>query len=109
MRISPVAPLLFVLSVALTACAHNTDSIARLNAEPLGHTNQSNIAAMVANPSDLLRGHGSGSVDSAVSVAPIDRLEADHMKPLPNPGGSSGGASGGGGGGSGSAGGAAGG
>jgi len=106
MRISPVLPLLFVVSVALTACDHNTDSIARLNDEPLGHTNESNIAAMVANPSDLIRGHGGGSVGSAVSVMPIERFNADRLKPLPNPGGS---ASGGSGGGSGSAGGAAGG
>jgi type IV pilus biogenesis protein CpaD/CtpE len=97
MRISPVLPLLFVVSVALTACEHNTDFVARLNAEPLGHTNESNIAAMVANPSDLIRGHGGGPIDSAVSVSPIDRFEADHLKPLPNPGGSSsgGGAAGG--------------
>ena len=100
MRISPVLPLLFALSVAVTACAHNTDLIARLNDEPLGHTNQSNIAAMVANPSDLIRGRGGRPVDGAVSVIPIERFEADRLKRLPNPGGYSGG------GGSGSAGGA---
>jgi type IV pilus biogenesis protein CpaD/CtpE len=115
MRVSPVLPLLFALSVALTACEHNTDLIAKLNDEPLGHTNQSNIAAMVANPADLIRGHGGGPVDAAVSVLPIDRFEADRLKPLPNPGGSSAGggssSSGGGSGasGSGSAGGASGG
>lgn len=96
MRISPVLPLLFVVSVALTACAHNTDLIAKLNDEPLGHTNESNIAAMVANPADLVRGHGGGPVDDAVSVQPIQRYEADHLKALPNPGGNSGGGSGGG-------------
>jgi type IV pilus biogenesis protein CpaD/CtpE len=90
MRVSPVLPLLFALSVALTACEHNTDLIAKLNDEPLGHTNQANIAAMVANPADLIRGHGGGPVDAAVSVLPIDRFEADRLKPLPNPGGSSG-------------------
>jgi len=95
MRMSPVLPLLFVVSVALTACAHNTDLIARLNAEPLGHTNESNIAAMVANPADLVRGHGGGPVDDAVSVQPIARFEADRLKPLPDPGGSSGGGGGG--------------
>jgi type IV pilus biogenesis protein CpaD/CtpE len=90
MRVSPVLPLLFALSVALTACEHNTDLIAKLNDEPLGHTNASNIAAMVANPADLIRGHGGGPVDAAVSVLPIDRFEADRLKPLPDPGGSSG-------------------
>jgi type IV pilus biogenesis protein CpaD/CtpE len=97
MRLSPVLPLLFLLSAVLAACAHNTDLIAKLNDEPLGHTNESNIAAMVANPADLIRGHGGGPVDAAVSTAPIDRLESDHVKPLPNPGGASGGGGGGGG------------
>ena len=115
MRLSPVLPLLFVLSLTLTACEHNTDLIARLNDEPLGHTNQSNIAAMVANPTDLIRGHGGGPVDGTVSVLPIERFKADNTKPLLSPGGKaggggSGGASGGSGsGGSGSTGGAAGG
>lgn len=99
MRLSPVLPLLFVVSVALTACTHNTDLIAKLNEEPLGHTNESNIAAMVANPADLVRGHGGGPVDGAVSTLPIQRFEADHLKALPNPGGDSGGGTGGGGGG----------
>ncbi|HEX3994002.1 MAG TPA: hypothetical protein VHX39_22750 [Acetobacteraceae bacterium] len=97
MRLSPVIPLLFVVSVALTACEHNTDLIAKLNAEPLGHTNESNIAAMVANPADLIRGHGGGPVDDAVSVQPIDRFKMDRLKALPDPGGSSGGAASGGG------------
>jgi type IV pilus biogenesis protein CpaD/CtpE len=95
MRLSPVLPLLFLLSVAVTACTHNTDLIAKLNNEPLGHTNESNIAAMVANPADLIRGHGGGPVDAAVTTAPIDRLETDHPKPFPNPGGSAGGGGGG--------------
>ena len=88
MRIAPVLPLLFVFTIPLTACEHNTDLIAKLNDEPLGHTNAANIAAMVVNPADLVRGHGGGPVDGAVSVLPIERLETEHLKPLPNPGGS---------------------
>jgi type IV pilus biogenesis protein CpaD/CtpE len=98
MRFSPLIPLLVALPLALSACEHNTDLIARLNDEPLGHTNESNIAAMVANPADLIRGHGGGPVDGAVSVQPIQRFEADHIKPLANPGGSSGSSGGAGGG-----------
>ena len=100
MRISPVLPLLFALAFTLTACDENTDMIAELNAEPLGHTNESNIAAMVVNPVDLIRGHGGGPVDGAVSADPIIRFETDRLKPMPNPGGSSagGGSPGGGGG-----------
>ena len=97
MRISPVLPLLFALAFTLTACDENTDMIAELNAEPLGHTNESNVAAMVVNPVDLVRGHGGGPVDGAVSADPIIRFEADRLKPLPNPGGGSGGGSSGGG------------
>ncbi|WP_158927222.1 hypothetical protein [Acidisphaera sp. S103] len=101
MRLSPVLPLLFVVSIALTACAHNTDLIAKLNEEPLGHTNESNIAAMVANPADLIRGHGGVPGDDAVSVQPILRFESDHLKAFPDPGGGSGGGGSGGGGGAG--------
>jgi type IV pilus biogenesis protein CpaD/CtpE len=96
MRISPVLPLLFAVSAMLTACEHNTDLIARLNDEPMGHVNQSNIAAMVANPADLIRGHGGGPVDAADSAAPIERLESDHPKALLTPGHSGGGSGGGG-------------
>jgi type IV pilus biogenesis protein CpaD/CtpE len=101
MRISPVLPLLFASSIALTACAHNTDLVAKLNDEPLGNTNESNIAAMVVNPADLVRGHGSGATDDAVTVQPIQRFQADHLKPLTSSGGSSGGGSSGGSGGAG--------
>ena len=90
MRISPVLPLLFALTIGLTACEQNTDLIAKLNDEPLGHTNQSNIAAMVANPTDLLRGHGGGTVYSEPSVSAIQRVETDRSKSLPDAGGGSG-------------------
>jgi type IV pilus biogenesis protein CpaD/CtpE len=101
MRLAAVLPVLF----ALASCDHNTDEIARMNAEPLGHTNAANIAAMVANPMDLVRGHGGNGPDAATTTAPIDRLEADRPKALPNPGGGSGGGSSGGGAGGGSGGG----
>jgi type IV pilus biogenesis protein CpaD/CtpE len=83
------------LSVALSACAHNTDLVAKLNAEPLGNTNQSNIAAMVVNPADLVRGHGSDLANDAVTVMPIERHDADHEKSLQKQIQSGGGAAGG--------------
>lgn len=98
MRISPFLPLLFALTSTLTACEHNTDFIAKLNEEPLGNVNESNLAAMVANPADLVRGHGTGGTDAVGTALPIQRLEMDHLKALTNPGGgggSGGGASGG--------------
>ena len=95
MRISPILPVLLTLSVALSACAHNTDLIAKLNAEPLGNTNQSNIAAMVVNPADLMHGHGSNVTDNAVTVMPIERHDGDHEKTLLKQIQSAGGAAGG--------------
>jgi type IV pilus biogenesis protein CpaD/CtpE len=98
-------PLLLAMSLTLTACEHNTDLVAKLNAEPLGNTNQSNIAAMVANPADLVRGHGGGPIDGAPAVLSIERIQMDHPKPFPSSGGSSGGSGGGSGGGGGGSGG----
>jgi type IV pilus biogenesis protein CpaD/CtpE len=95
MRIAPILPLLLVSSAALSACARNTDLIAKLNAEPLGNTNQSNIAAMVVNPTDLMHGHGSNVTDNAVTVMPIERHDGDHEKTLLKQIQSGGGAAGG--------------
>jgi Pilus biogenesis CpaD protein (pilus_cpaD) len=105
-RISPILPLLVVTSLALSACDHHTDSIARLNTIPFGGANDANIAVMVANPPDLLRGRGQDSIDGTTAQEPIQRLLTDHPKPLLNPGGNtpgggSYGSSGGGGGGAG--------
>jgi type IV pilus biogenesis protein CpaD/CtpE len=95
MRISPVLPLLFLLGAALTACAHNTDSVATLNDIPFGGTNEANIAAMVANPADLVHGRGQASVDGATAATPVQRLLTDHAKTLLKPGQTGGGAGGG--------------
>lgn len=95
MRISPVLPLLFVMSGLLSACEHNIDGIARLNAIPFGGTNDANIAAMAANPADLIRGRGVMTVGGKAAEAPIQRLEADHPKALLSPGQNSGGGGGG--------------
>jgi type IV pilus biogenesis protein CpaD/CtpE len=89
MRTSFSLSLIVALTAAVMGCAHNTDFVARLNSEPLPTTNQSNIAAMVANPADLVRGHGGRGTDAVGSVLPIDRLEGDKLKALQNPGGSS--------------------
>lgn len=69
---------------------------------------QANLAAMAANPNDLIRGHGSDAgTPAAQAVMPIDRIMIDHPKPLPDASsestgdGSSGGGSGSGSGGAG--------
>ena len=101
MRFSPILPLVLATSLALAACDHHTDSIARLNRIPFGGANDANIAAMAERPADLMRGRGQGPVDGTTAEEPIHRLLTDRPKPLLNPGGIApgGGSNGGGGGG----------
>lgn len=63
-------------------------------------TNAANIAAMVANPNDLIRGRGATGSSGKEATLAVDRLWQDKTKPLPVVNDSSG-ATGGGGGGSG--------
>jgi type IV pilus biogenesis protein CpaD/CtpE len=62
---------------------------------------EANLAAQVANPNDLIRGHGASSADGALAEAAVTRARQDKAKPLLNPGAGSGGGGGGGGGGAG--------
>ncbi len=91
------ALLAAVLSIA--AC-QEMDPYARNDMwQPTG-ANAGNIAAMVANPYDLIRGRGSDRTDSNEPVLAIHRVNTDHPKALLDPGGDSGsstGSSGGGG------------
>jgi uncharacterized membrane protein YgcG len=110
MRFSPILPLVLATSLALAACDHHTDSIARLNRIPFGGANDANIAAMAERPADLMRGRGQGPVDGTTAEGPIHRLLTDRPKPLlnagsnvPGGGGGNNGSGGGGGGGGGGA------
>ena len=101
--------LLTLLSlIVLTGCL-GRDPYARTDVwHPTG-ANAANLAAMVANPHDLMRGRGVSSIDTKSIALGIDRLQTDRPRPL-SPSASAGGAGGGGapaGGGSGGAGGAA--
>jgi type IV pilus biogenesis protein CpaD/CtpE len=55
--------------------------------QPTG-ANAGNIAAMVANPNDLIRGRGVVRTDSRESNAAIGHIWSDTPKPLLDPGGS---------------------
>ena len=91
------ALLAVVLSVA--ACQEMEPYARNDMWQPTG-ANAGNIAAMVANPYDLLRGRGSDRTDSNEPVLAIHRVNTDHTKALLDPGGngaSSSGSSGGGG------------
>jgi hypothetical protein len=86
-----------VMSVmTLTAC-QEMDPYARTDMwQPTG-ANAGNIAAMVANPHDLINGRGVTTVDSKASNIAIGHVWSDTPKPLLDPGGasSSGGSAGG--------------
>jgi type IV pilus biogenesis protein CpaD/CtpE len=105
MRISPILPLLFLMTAALTACDHNTDSVARLNEIPFGGVNEANIAAMVVNPADLVRGHDLTPLDGKSAAAPVQRHLTGTDKKLLGSGSTETGTGGGGGGGAGASGG----
>jgi len=63
-------------------------------------SNAANIAAMVANPNDLIHGRGSRYGDGTEATLAVDRLWIDKTKQLPVVNDSNGNSSGGGGGGS---------
>jgi type IV pilus biogenesis protein CpaD/CtpE len=47
---------------------------------------KANVAAMVANPNDMIRGHGDARADGAVAEGAVTRARQDRPKPLLNPG-----------------------
>jgi type IV pilus biogenesis protein CpaD/CtpE len=47
--------------------------------------NAGNLAAMVANPNDLIRGHGVQKSDGKEAATAIDHIWVDKPKPLPDP------------------------
>jgi type IV pilus biogenesis protein CpaD/CtpE len=96
MRFSPVLPLLFAMSATLSACDHNFDSVAKLNDLPFGDSVPANLAAMVANPADLVRGHGGAPSGSRNAAVAAERVGTDHEKPLLKTGGNVAGGGGGG-------------
>ncbi len=49
--------------------------------------NQANIAAMVANPQDLIRGRGSALTGSEPAILAIGRVRQDQPKPIAATGG----------------------
>jgi type IV pilus biogenesis protein CpaD/CtpE len=95
MRIPVVLPLLFVMSIALVACEQHFDGVAKLNDQPFGGTNEANIAAMVANPADLVHGRGQTAAGGKDAAAAVLREQTDHDKKLLNAGRTETGGSGG--------------
>ena len=80
-RIVPLAALL-----TLTAC-QQLDPYTRTDMwQPTG-ANAGNIAAMVADPNDLIRGRGSDRANTKPAVLAIERVATDKPKALRDPGG----------------------
>jgi len=105
MRVSTIVRIALVGgTLGLTAC-QEMDPYTRTGTwQPTG-ANQGNLAAMVANPYDLIHGRGLPAADIADtkgSTLAINRLWTDQPKALLDPGGGSGSGSGGSGSGSGS-------
>jgi uncharacterized membrane protein YgcG len=109
MRIGSIVRGTLIGSVLCLAACQDMDPYTRSDTwQPTG-ANQGNLAAMVANPYDLIRGRGVPSIDTKASTLAIGRLWTDQPKMLPGAGGGGGGSSGGGSGGSGGGGGGSGG
>jgi type IV pilus biogenesis protein CpaD/CtpE len=77
----PIGPLVLILATSCAGCAM-TDPYQRAGMwQPSGAV-QANLAAMVANPGDLVTGHGDGQAAHYQSTGAVDRLWADQTKPL---------------------------
>ena len=78
----PVLALL-LLPPALSGCATLDPYEKPGQWQPVG-ANARNLAAMVANPHDLLRGHGDGRITGAQATTPVTALLAGKPAALPN-------------------------
>jgi type IV pilus biogenesis protein CpaD/CtpE len=108
MRVCTPHRLLLLLSLITIAGCEQRDPYLRTDVwRPTG-ANAGNIAAMVANPQDLIRGHGVSREDTKADALAVGQIWTNQPTPLlqsqssSGSSGSSGGSSGGGSGGSGS-------
>jgi type IV pilus biogenesis protein CpaD/CtpE len=88
-----------IASLAALAGCDSRDPYLRTDVWQPSGANAGNIAAMVANPQDLISGHGVAEQHSNASALAVGHVWTDQPKPLAGAaaGGASGGQSGGGG------------
>jgi len=70
------------LLLAAAGC-DTTEPYKRIGAWNPNGANDTNLLAMVASPSDLVRGVGDGRGNAQMAAAAVDRLRRDAVKPLP--------------------------
>jgi carbamate kinase len=75
--------LILIAFGGLAGCQNFQDPSTRTGTWKPEHTNETNLQAMIANPADLVLGHGDGSTGGTLAAAAIERLRADKVKPLP--------------------------
>ena len=93
-RIPALVGVAIILGL-LAGCA-DRDPYRRTDVWYPSGVNAGNIAAMVANPNDLIRGRGVQTWGGKEAATSVDHIWTDKPKPLLDPsGGSSGGGSGG--------------
>ncbi len=83
MRTSFKAALLLGGTATLAGCGQDYDPLTREGLWQPNHANHSNLALMVANPADLVRGTGTTAADGQLAAAAVDRLRTDKVKKLP--------------------------
>ena len=75
--------LLYAALLGLSGCAA-MDPYRREGDWRPNNANDDNLRAMVASPSDLVRGVGAEGGDGRQAAAALDRLRNDKLRPLPD-------------------------
>jgi hypothetical protein len=76
-------PLLLLLLLPAACSNPQVDPFTRSGMWLPQGTNARNLAAMVANPDDLMEGRGSTGADSQLAINAVIRLMDGKVKPLP--------------------------
>ncbi len=77
---------LVITAILSVAGCRDTDPVLNPGLWNPAGVNEMNIAAMVASPSDLVRGVDEQNSDGVRAAAAVQRLETNRVKPLPNTG-----------------------
>lgn len=77
-------PLLFAGLLLLPAACSQMSPDTRAGIWHPSGVNSRNLAAMMADPSDLVRGREASGSDSPLAIAAVNRLKDNKAKPLPN-------------------------